>query len=246
MSYSANLAFRGIRALYGEKSFEKFRNSSVLVIGIGGVGSWIAEALCRTGIGSLTLIDSDLIEISNTNRQSHTLISSYGKPKVEELSARFKQINPEIKINAIQEKITIDNCESILADCPQYIAEAIDDIEAKACIANYLYKNKKTFICAGGAGGRIDPSFLSIGDIALAKGDALIARLRNILRKEYGFPKGGEKMHIMCTYSNEKPVYSQKDAYVSGDLPAFGASMAVTATAGMLAASWLIKQISDN
>ncbi|MCR5536833.1 MAG: tRNA threonylcarbamoyladenosine dehydratase [Succinivibrio sp.] len=236
-------AFRGIRALYGESGFDSLQRSHVMVVGLGGVGSWLAEALCRSAVGELSLIDFDNIELSNLNRQLHTTCESLGRVKVEELAQRFKLINPEIKLNLYNEKITQDNLRDILQTCPQYVAEAIDDLEVKPALIDYLYKAKKTFITLGGAGGRMDPGALSLGDLASAHGDALLSRVRSILRKEYHYPAGGVKMHIMCTYSCEKPVYSSKEGYQSGDLPAFGAAMPVTATAGLMAASWIISQI---
>lgn len=247
MSFDAKKAFRGIRAVFGEDGYEKLRNAHVLVIGVGGVGSWLSETLCRSGVGELSLIDSDIIESSNTNRQLHTSVSNEGLYKVDVLAKRFLDINPEIKLHAIKIRLTPDNISNILVDCPQYVAEAIDDIHAKAYTDHFLYKKKKTFIVSGGAGGRSDPRLLDIADISFSKGNSLITRLRTILRKEYGYPKGGVKMNIPCVYSSEKPVYSAKDAYMSGDLPVFGAAMSVTATAGLLMASWLInKIISDD
>ncbi len=243
MSDEIRKMFRGIRALYGENGFSALQNAHVLVIGVGGIGSWLAEALCRSAVGELTLLDCDKVEITNSNRQLHTTSKTVGEFKTEILRQRFLEINPFLKINVINERLTPENISEVLKDCPRYVNECIDDVEAKAYVADFLFRQGVTFICAGGAGGRTDPRHLEIGDLAQAKGDALIARMRNILRKDYGFPKGGERMNIPCTYSNEKPVYSDKEGYVSGDLPAFGASMAVTASAGLMAASWMIKQI---
>ncbi|MBO6259127.1 MAG: tRNA threonylcarbamoyladenosine dehydratase [Succinivibrio sp.] len=246
MIYDLKQMFRGIRALYGDEGFEKLQNSHVMIIGVGGVGSWLAESLCRSAVGSLTLIDFDRVEQSNSNRQLHATVDSVGLYKVDILAKRFVQINPQIKVNPIKERLTPDNIDKILKDCPPFVADAIDDIEAKAYVDSYLFHHRIEFITAGGAGGRTDPRFLKIADVAEAKGDALIARLRNLLRQHYSFPKGGAKFGFPCTYSCEKPVYSPKEGYVSGDLPAFGASMTVTATAGMLAASWILRQIIGN
>ena len=205
MDFNKKLAFRGIRALYGNDGFEKLQQAHVTVIGVGGIGSWATEALCRTGIGSLTLIDNDTIEITNSNRQLHTTTKTCGQSKAQVLADRLLEIN----------------------------------------VCNYMYHHNTVFIEAGGAGGRIDPTKLNIGDIATANGDALISKLRNKLRKEYGFPSNGKKFNISCTFSNEKPIYSSKEDYISGDLPAFGASMSVTATAGLLISSWIISKITQ-
>ncbi|MGN0915971.1 MAG: ThiF family adenylyltransferase [Succinivibrio sp.] len=243
MTFDTKLAFRGIRALYGTSGFEKLQNSHVTVIGVGGIGSWCTEALCRTGIGSLTLIDNDVIEITNLNRQLHTTSLTPGKLKAQVLADRLKEINPLIKIEVLSTKLTPENIDSTLSGKDKYVCECIDDIEAKAYIANYLYHHESTFIVAGGAGGRIDPSHLKIADLAQANGDALISKLRSKLRKEYGFSSNSKKLKITCTFSDEKPIYSSKEEYLSGDLPAFGASMSVTASAGLLISSWMVNQI---
>lgn len=243
MTFELRKAFRGIRAVYGEEGFQKLQSSHVLVIGIGGIGSWLAEALCRSAVGALTLIDSDTIELTNSNRQLHTAVSTDGLYKADVLKKRFLDINPLLKIDVIKERLTPDNISTILKDCPHYVAEAIDDIESKAYVDDFLFKHRAAFIVAGGAGGRRDPGKLGISDLAFAKGNSLIARLRTILRREYGYPKGGVRMQIPCVFSCEKPVYSDKESYVSGDLPAFGASMTVTASAGLMMASWMIERI---
>jgi tRNA A37 threonylcarbamoyladenosine dehydratase len=243
MTFDVRKSFRGIRAVYGEEGFQKLQAAHVLVIGIGGIGSWLAESLCRSAVGALTLVDSDTIETTNTNRQLHTGVSTDGKYKTDVLAARFLDINPTLKVDTLKVRLTPSNISEVLKDCPKYVAEAIDDIESKAYVDDFLYKRGAEFIVAGGAGGRRDPTKLGIADLAFAKGNSLIARLRTILRREYGYPKGGIKMRIPCVYSCEKPVYSNKEAYVSGDLPAFGASMPVTAAAGLLMASWIIERI---
>lgn len=243
MTFDVRKSFRGIRAVYGEEGFQKLQAAHVLVIGIGGVGSWLAESLCRSAVGQLTLIDSDTIETTNSNRQLHTMASTEGLYKADVLSKRFLDINPTLKVDSMKVRLTPGNISSLLENCPKYVAEAIDDIDSKAYVDDFLFKRGATFIVAGGAGGRRDPTKLGIADLAFAKGNSLISRLRSILRREYGYPKGGIKMRIPCVYSCEKPVYSNKEAYVSGDLPAFGASMPVTAAAGLLMASWIIERI---
>ena len=243
MVFDKNSAFRGIRALYGNDGFKKLQNSHVTVIGVGGIGSWATEALCRTGIGHLTLIDNDIIEITNSNRQLHTTTQTVGELKAGVLAKRLLTINPLLDIKVLNTKLTTENIDEILKDRDKNVCECIDDIDAKTYIANYLSQHNSNFIVAGGAGGRIDPTCLYVGDVATATGDALISKLRNKLRKEYGFPKNGQKFKITCTFSTEKPIYSSKEDYISGDLPAFGASMSVTASAGLLISSWMINKI---
>ena len=233
MSFDKKLAFRGIRALYGNEIFEKLQNTHVTVLGVGGVGSWCAEALCRTAIGKLTIIDFDTIEITNLNRQLHTTTKTVGSYKADVLSSRLLEINPEIELDVIKTQMTPDNIDEIMKDRCDYVCDCIDDIEAKAYVCNYLFKKGSTFIVSGGAGGRIDPTLLKIGDVGSTK-----------LKKEYGFVGSGQKFKIACTFSNEKPIYSSKEEYLSGEFPAFGASMSVTASAGLLISSWMLKQIT--
>ncbi len=244
MQFIEKQAFRGIRALYGEDNFAKLQSAHVLVIGVGGIGSWCAESLCRSGVGHISLIDPDIIEITNLNRQLHTMPSTCGQYKAQVLANRLKQINPNLIIDTEETLLTEENIEEKLQDCPQYICECIDDLKAKTKIVDFLYKNKKTFIVAGGAGGRLNPQALSVGDIADSCGDALISKLRQELRKNYGYPKGGKKMHITCTFSTETPIYAPKNGYINGDLPAFGASMPVTACAGLNLAAWILDKIA--
>lgn len=238
----SEIRFKGIIALYGKEGFDKLQNSHVLVIGTGGVGSWLAEALCRTAIGKLTLIDADTIELGNSNRQLHTMTSTLGQSKVQTLANRFLDINPNLEIIVNQTYLTVNNINDNLDNSPIFIAEAIDDLKAKAYIIDYLVKNNKIFICAGGAGGRKDPGCLKIADLSECKGNALLATLRRDLRTKYGFPKQGRKMHVPCVYSDESALYSQA---LNDDitLPKFGASMAVTASCGLLMASYLIDKI---
>lgn len=243
MEFIEKQAFRGIRALYGDEGLARLQQASVMVIGVGGIGSWCTEALCRSGVGSLSLIDPDVIEITNLNRQLHTLSTTCGQYKAEILGQRLLQINPHLNLKIDTSLLTVENIASKLEGCPDYICECIDDLKAKAAIVDYLYKHHKTFIVAGGAGGRIDPQALHLGDLAQAQGDALISKLRQELRRNYGYPKGGKKMQIMCTYSSETPIYAPKEGYLQGDLPTFGASMTVTACAGLNLASYIIKKI---
>ncbi len=240
------IRFRGIRALYGEDGFLKLQNATVMVVGVGGVGSWLTEALCRSGVGSLILVDPDLIEMGNSNRQLHTTTKTYGINKAQALKERLLDINPLVKVQVIETYLTPDNIDETFANiCPNYVAEAIDDIKAKAYLVNYLYKKNITFITSGGAGGRVDPTRLTLCDISKSKGDALIQKLRFELRRHYNFPKGGKKMGIMCSCSDEIPTYSDESLREERDLPVWGASMAVTASAGLLLASYILNKITN-
>lgn len=237
------LRFTGIRALYGEEGFLKLQRACVLVAGVGGVGSWAAEALCRSAVGKLILIDPDTIEIKNSNRQLHTTADTIGQFKADALAQRLKSINPALTIESRKTMLNPDNLPSVLSDSPDYAIDAIDDIAAKCALCVFLKQRGTTFIISGGAGARIDPSKLHIDDLANAHGDGLIKHVRDILRREYNFPKGGRKLGIVCTYSTETPRYCNE---LGKGLPRFGASMPVTASAGLLLASYIISRIVDN
>ena len=245
MDFNKKLAFRGIRALYGNDGFEKLQQAHVTVIGVGGIGSWATEALCRTGIGSLTLIDNDTIEITNSNRQLHTPTKTCGQYKAKVLADRLLEINPELKVEVLNIKLTPENIDEVMQGRDDFVCDCIDDIDAKAYVCNYMYHHNTVFIEAGGVVGMINFINFYILFFFFFFGDALISKLRNKLRKEYGFPSNGKKFNISCTFSNEKPIYSSKEDYISGDLPAFGASMSVTATAGLLISSWIISKITQ-
>lgn len=235
--------FTGIRALHTEAGFAKLQQASVLVAGCGGVGSWIAEALCRSGVGQLILVDSDRVEIKNTNRQLHTLDNTIGRLKVEVLAERLRLINPEVDVQCRPIQLVRDQIAEQLSPCPHYAADAIDDIEAKCALINFLTRQQAVFVVSGGAGARLDPCRLHLADLADAHGDGLSKHVRDILRREYNFPKGGSKLGVKCVYSDEKPHYTAGD---NPDLPRFGASMPVTASAGLIMASYLIGRIVED
>lgn len=314
--------FKGVCALYGYEGFFRLQNAHVIVIGNGGVGSWIAESLTRTGVGSITLIDFDDIELSNSNRQLHTLSSTIGYSKSQTLGNRLVDINPYLQLNVIQQLVHKSNvietmakalnidknklnerplselneilsphdlackkfkqCSDYLANNGTYqdivppnvfVAEAIDDLFAKASLVDFLHRSQIPVVSSGGAGGRIDPSRVKIADITEAKGDQLIKRLRTELRRNFGYPKGidehaphkgdkqkrqskinEEKFKILCSFSDEKPMRANDRMHSDvapeelglqnpPDLPTFGASNTVTATAGLLLSSVIIRWI---
>lgn len=253
------LRFGGIARLYGRAALEYFHNSHVCVIGIGGVGSWAVEALARSGIGQLTLIDLDDICISNVNRQIHALDGQIGKIKVNAMAERVKAINPECRVNVIEDFIGEDNLIECLPTSLDYVLDAIDSVRAKAAVLNYCKRNKIAVITTGGAGGQIDPTQISITDLTKTTHDPLAARVRNQLRKQYGFPKGPKaKFGIDCVYSTEQLKYPQADGSVCLQKPSteegpvkldcasgFGAATVVTSTFGMVAASRILNKLAS-
>lgn len=235
--------FGGVSRLYGEHALERFSDAHVCVIGIGGVGSWAAEALARNAIGRLTLIDLDHIAESNVNRQLHALETEFGKAKVAAMAERIRLINPMCQINQIEDFITSDNAATLLGLGYDVVLDAIDDARAKIAIAAWCRKHKMPLVMAGGAGGRLDPTRLRTDDLVRAKGDRLLAKVRNQLRRDHGFPKGEKaKFGIPCVFSDEqvrKPDAScDTDVGVTGlNCAGYGSSVCVTAPAGMAAAA---------
>ena len=234
---------RGPRALYGEDAVNKYAHSHVCIAGTGGVGSWAIEALVRTGVGHITIIDNDTIDESNTNRQLHTMQSTLGEYKAGAMSNRMKDINPDVKIDVITSLLTVDNIPGIIAgiNADVYI-DAIDDLIAKAFYIHHLHSQNKTVIISGGAGGKTNPLLVTKGDLAETAGDKLLSRLRTKLRKEYGYPGAGRKMKLTAVYSTE-PATMSKDVNSADDLPAFGAAVCVTAVVGLNIAALVLEKL---
>ncbi|GAB3487044.1 tRNA cyclic N6-threonylcarbamoyladenosine(37) synthase TcdA [Marinomonas epiphytica] len=249
--------FGGIRRLYGEAGYEAFQKAHVCVIGIGGVGSWAVEALARSGVGQITLIDMDDVCITNTNRQIHALDGNIGKPKVDAMKERMALINPDCQINCVEDFITPDNLPELLSEPFDYIIDAIDSLKPKAALIAWCKRNKRKIITVGGAGGQIDPTKIQIADLARTEQDPLAAKLRNFLRRHYNFSRNTKRrFDIECVYSLEQLRYPQLDGTVcesrqKGDTETkmncdtgFGASTAVTATFGFVAASRVLEKLA--
>jgi tRNA threonylcarbamoyladenosine dehydratase len=207
--------FGGISRLYGSEAAQRLRAARVCVVGVGGVGSWAVEALARTGLGALTLVDFDDVCVSNINRQLPALTSEIGQPKVRVLQARVAEINPECAVTAIEEFFTSTNAGSILADEADCVLDAIDDVANKALLLAECLRRQIPVVTVGAAGGRRDATALRISDLAFTTHDRLLGRIRKILRASYGFPENPKTpFHIPCVYSVEPPVYPQPDGTV--------------------------------
>lgn len=245
--------FGGIRRLYGEAALEKFRAAHVCVIGIGGVGSWTVEALARNAIGQITLIDLDNVAESNFNRQIHALEGEIGKAKVTAMAERVHLINPDCQVLQIEEFITPDNVQELLgnAHCDGII-DAIDDAKAKAALAAWCRQQKRLLVMAGGAGGRFDATRIQVDDLARASGDRLLSKVRNLLRRNYGFPKGEKtRFSIPCIYSDEpitRPILCEGDDNTLNGLSCagYGSSVTVTAAVGFAAAGYLLNTLAKS
>lgn len=220
LSESYLYRFGGISRLYGLSALSVFRNSHVAVIGIGGVGSWAAEALARSGIGEISLFDLDDVCVSNVNRQIHALDSTVGKMKVDAMAQRLKEINPEIVVHAQHTFITPKNLAEKITRCFDYVFDATDSVSAKTALIAHCSRNKIRLICSGGAGGQIDPTLIQIADLNRTIQDPLLAKVRNNLRRLHGFSRNPKrKYRIDCVFSTEQLRYQQADGSVCQQKP---------------------------
>ncbi|MFY0699387.1 MAG: tRNA cyclic N6-threonylcarbamoyladenosine(37) synthase TcdA [Bermanella sp.] len=249
--------FAGIARLYGLPALELFKQSKIAVIGIGGVGSWAAEALARTGFGEIHLIDMDDICISNTNRQLHTLKTTVGQLKTDATAARLTDINPDLVVKPIMDFLTPANMSEYLSGM-DYVLDAIDSPKVKAALAVWCRRNKVPLIMTGAAGGQTDPSQITVGDLNKTHNDPLAKKVRTILRREYGYSRNTKRNYsIHCVYSTEQLKYPQPDGSVCleknfTDGPVkmdcsggFGAATMVTASFGFVAAAKIAEKLAQ-
>ena len=248
--------FTGVRRLYGEQGLAKLQAAHVCVIGIGGVGSWAVEALARSAVGEITLIDLDNIAESNVNRQLHAVDGAFGMAKVSAMAIRIKAINPSCVVHEIEEFITPDNAAEMLSAGFDVVLDAIDDARAKVAIAAYCKQQQIALITTGGAGGRLDPTHIKQADLSQVVGDRLLAKVRNQLRRDFGFPKAPAntkkaptKFGIAAVYSDEQVLQPNTEevcdvAGLTGlNCAGYGSSVCVTAPFGMAAAALVIKRL---
>ncbi|MFT6284270.1 MAG: tRNA A37 threonylcarbamoyladenosine dehydratase [Arenicella sp.] len=248
--------FGGTQRLYGLTGTDILRQSHVCVVGIGGVGSWVAEGLARTAVGHITLIDLDDICVTNTNRQIHALQDTVGEAKVEAMAQRIVQINPACRVSQIEDFVTPNNVSELLSNVFDYVVDATDSIKAKAAMVAHCKRNKIPIITIGGAGGQIDPTQVAVTDLSKTIQDPLAAKLRSELRRFYNFSTNPKRRFgIDCVYSTEQLRYPQADGSVSskkiltnGSVKldcnnGLGAAVAVTATFGFVASAKVIEKL---
>ncbi len=254
MHNDVNLRFGGIQRLYGERETMWLSKARFCVIGIGGVGSWVVEALARSGIGNITLIDLDDLCVTNINRQIHALTSTIGASKVEEMTSRVMQINPQCQVTEIEDFLTVENIKDYIKDF-DYVIDCIDQVKVKAALIYHCKRNKLPIITIGGAGGQIDPSEIKYGDVAKTTQDPLLSKVRYLLRKQYNFSTNPKrKFGIDCIFSTEQLVYPHSDGSVchakqdaDGSLSmdcanGFGSATMVTGSFAFFAAAKSIKK----
>jgi tRNA threonylcarbamoyladenosine dehydratase len=246
--------FSGVRRLYGEQGLTRLQKAHVLVIGIGGVGSWAVEALARNAVGKLTLVDLDNVAESNVNRQIHALEDTLGKAKVTAMRERIAAINPQCKVIEVEDFVTPDNLPQVLASLPDIVVDCMDDTKAKIALAAYCKQHRLPLVMVGSAGGKLDATRLRLADLAQVQGDRMLAKVRNQLRRDHGFPKASDhkksaKFGIMAIYSDE-PVERPEEACDTSqtgltglNCAGYGSSICVTASAGFIAAQHAIQQL---
>lgn len=237
--------FAGVEKIYGEDAFRQYEHSHVMVIGIGGVGSWAVEALARTGIAELTLIDMDVIAASNINRQLPAMSSTLGREKVEVMAERCYAINPRIKINVVDDYLTPENVKELLANTPDVVLDCIDDVKAKLALMLHCRFNKIPLIVSGGAGGKLDPLKIRVADLSKTEQDPMLAKLRSQLRAKGICKKSKEKFGITCVYSIDNP-FSSAEVCPSAGLRCggYGSAVVVTSSFAMVAVSEVLKKLA--
>ncbi|MGC6248602.1 tRNA cyclic N6-threonylcarbamoyladenosine(37) synthase TcdA [Bisgaard Taxon 45] len=241
--------FGGIARLYSTAGLARLRQSHVCVIGIGGVGSWCVEALARSGIGQLTLIDMDDICVTNINRQIHALSGNIGQLKTEAMKARVALINPECKVEIIDDFISTENLADYLSKGYDYVIDAIDSVKTKAALIAYCKRHKIRMITVGGAGGQTDPTQIQIADVSKTIQDPLMAKVRSLLRKDYHFSQNPKrKFGVDCVFSSQPLIFPKMDGRceVSATMNCangFGAATMITATFGFFAVSRVIDKL---
>lgn len=244
----AERRFGGIARLYDDGTPARLAGAHACVIGIGGVGSWAAEALARSGVGRLTLIDLDHVAESNINRQAHALDATLGQAKVLAMAERIRGINPAARVDTVEDFVTPENVATLLGDF-DLVLDAIDNVRAKVAIAVHCRRQRLPLVMAGGAGGKRDPGRIRVADLSTTEQDPLLSKVRATLRRDHGYPRvAGKKFGIEVVYSSE-PLRYPTAACDSGRGPqglacaGFGSSMAVTASVGLFMAARGIERL---
>lgn len=250
--------FGGMVRLFGPQAYEALQNAHVAIVGIGGVGSWAAEALARQGVGALTLIDMDHIAESNINRQVHALTETLGQSKVAAMAARLRSIHPQSQLTQVDDFLTPENAKDILPEGLDVVIDCTDQMSAKVAMVLQARARQQFLIVCGGAGGKTDLLAMRSGDLSQATHDALLTRLRHTLRKSHGYARASSKagqpskrvpkMGVRVLWVDQPtvlPVQWQADATQLQGLSCagYGSSVTVTAAMGLAAASEAVNKI---
>ena len=250
--------FGGIARLYGFDALDRLSRARVAVVGVGGVGSWAAEALARSGVGQLTLIDLDHVAESNINRQIHALDSTLGASKVVAMRNRIVDINPACMVEAVDEFAEAENLEKLfVADRIDYVIDAIDSVRAKTALIAHCHRQGIALVTVGGAGGRSDATRTRVGDLAHTQHEALLAKVRKRLRVEYGFSRNIKRAFGIAAVYSDEPAMPGGDGSDDEDLDGpsqpqagglncagYGSTVAVTAVFGFVAAGHVVDRLA--
>ena len=240
--------FGGLERLYGMEGAARIRRAHVAVVGIGGVGSWAAEALARSGVGALTLIDLDHVAESNINRQIHALSTTVGQAKVLAMQERIAQIHPACRVSCVEEFVEPENWPALLPGAVDAVIDACDQVKAKTAMAAWALRNKALFIACGAAGGKRLAHKVDIDDLAHTTHDPLLAQLRYRLRKHHEAPREGKRIGVPCVFSREAVAPPDASCAIEGDgslnCHGYGSVVSVTATFGQCAAGWVLDRLA--
>jgi tRNA A37 threonylcarbamoyladenosine dehydratase len=245
---TADRRFGGIERLFGLDGARRIKQAHVAVVGLGGVGSWAAESLARSGVGKLTLIDFDQVAESNINRQIHATAASLGKSKVDAMRERIHSFYPECQITCVESFVEPDNWPSILPIGVNAVLDACDQASAKLAMAAWSLLKDRHFVSVGAAGGKRQAHLTDVADLAEVTHDPLLAKLRYLLRKEHGAARDGKKMGVACVFSREAVAPPDASCAVSGDgslnCHGYGSLVTVTATFGQCAAGNILNKLA--
>jgi tRNA A37 threonylcarbamoyladenosine dehydratase len=249
--------FGGVARLFGQPGLERLARAHVAVVGVGGVGSWTVEALARSGLGALTMIDLDDVCVTNTNRQLPALDGSFGRSKAEVLAERALAIQPECRVEAVTEFFTESSAERLLSPRFDFVVDAIDKLSNKCLLIASCHRRGIPVITVGGAGGKRDGTAVRVADLAESEKDNLLKFVRRKLRQDYGFPRElGAPFGVPCIYSPEPPVYpwangtvcaaKERGSELTLDCASgFGTAAFVTAAFGFAAAGEVVRRLTD-
>ncbi len=249
MSDEEQRRFGGLQRLYGMDGAQRIRQAHVVVVGIGGVGSWAAEALARSGVARLTLVDMDHIAESNINRQIHALTSTAGQAKVEAMRERIALIHPQCQVDAIDDFVSPENWPAVLPAKPDAVIDACDQVKAKVAMAEWALRQQVGFITVGAAGGKRLAHKVDVDDLSRITHDPLLAQVRYRLRKHHGAPKGDKRMGVRGVFSRESVAPPDASCAIEGDgslnCHGYGSVVSVTATFGMCAAAEILNFLAS-
>ena len=249
MDVDAVRRFGGLQRLFGMDAADRIQGSHVAIVGIGGVGSWAAEALARSGVGQISLLDMDHVAESNINRQVHALTSTLGMAKIEAMRERIAHINPSCKVHCVDLFVEPGNWPQVLPAGVTAVIDACDQVQSKAAMADWARRTKAIFISVGAAGGKRHAHLVDIGDLSQVTHDPLLAQLRYRLRKFHGAPREGKSIGVPCVFSREAVAPPDASCAIASDgslnCHGYGSLVTVTASFGLCAAGWVMDKISQ-